>query len=128
MMKEKDNRTKWVHLRLTPSEYRQLQSKFKKTTCRKLSDYLRALIFDKAVTTKYRNTSIDDTLAEMAVLNKELNAIGTNINQMAKRMHTIQFPEMRSWLLQFETQSTEYFIKINEVKSLLGKLSERWLR
>lgn len=127
-MEEKKNRTKWVHLRLTPSEYRQLQSKYKKTTCRKLSDYLRAVIFDKAVITKYRNTSIDDALAEMSVLNKELNAIGTNINQMAKRMHTIQFPEMRSWLLHFDRLSKEYFTKMDEVKSVLGKLSERWLR
>lgn len=127
-MEEKKNRTKWVHLRLTPSEYRQLHSRFQKTTCRKLSDYLRAALFDSTVTTKYRNTSIDDALAEMAVLNKELNAIGTNINQMAKRMHTIQFPEMQSWLMQFDAYSTQYFTKMDEVKSLLGKLSERWLR
>lgn len=127
-MEERNNRTKWVHLRLTPAEYRQLHSRFQKTTCRKLSDYLRAAIFDRRVTTKYRNTSIDDALEKMAVLNKELNAIGTNINQMAKRMHTIQFPEMPSWLLQFDVHSTEYFIKMSEVKSLLGKLSERWLR
>ena len=106
-MEEKKNRTKWVHLRLTPSEHRQLQSKYKRTTCRKLSNYLRAVIFDKAVITKYRNTSIDDALAEISVLNKELNAIGTNINQMAKRMHTIQLPEMRSWLSQFEIHSKE---------------------
>lgn len=117
-----------MHLRLTPSEYRQLQSKYKKTTCRKLSDYLRAVIFDKTVITKYRNTSVDDALAEMSVLNKELNAIGTNINQMAKRMHTIQFPEMPSWLLQFDRLSKEYFIKMDEVKGVLGKLSEGWLR
>lgn len=127
-MEEKKNRTKWVHLRLTPSEYRQLHSRFQKTTCRKLSDYLRAVIFDKSVITKYRNASIDDALAEMGTLNKELNAIGNNINQMAKRMHTIQLPEMRSWILQFDRLSKEYFTKMDEVKSLLGKLSERWLR
>lgn len=127
-MEEKKNRTKWLHLRLTPSEYRQLHSRFQKTTCRKLSDYLRAVIFDKSVITKYRNTSIDDALAEMGTLNKELNAIGNNINQMAKRIHTIQLPEMASWLLQFDKLSKEYFIKMDEVKSLLRNLSERWLR
>lgn len=127
-MEEKKNRTKWVHLRLTPSEYRQLHSRFQKTTCRKLSDYLRAVIFDKSVITKYRNTSIDDALSEMGTLNKELNAIGNNINQMAKRIHTIQLTEMASWLLQFDKLSKEYFIKMDEVKSLLRNLSERWLR
>lgn len=127
-MEKRNNRTKWVHLRLTPSEYRQLHSRFKKTTCRKLSDYLRAAIFDRTVTTKYRNTSIDDALEKMGALNKELNAIGNNINQMAKRMHTIQFPEMPLWLVQFDAHSKQYFTKMDEVKSMLGKLSERWLR
>jgi hypothetical protein len=89
---------------------------------------LRAALFDRTVTTKYRNTSIDDALSEMETLNKELNAIGNNINQMAKRIHTIQLPEMASWLLQFDKLSKEYFIKMDEVKSMLGKLSERWLR
>ncbi len=45
MKESNDNRTKLITLRLTPQEYEQLNSKFKATTCRKLSDYLRKLIF-----------------------------------------------------------------------------------
>jgi len=127
-MKERDNRTKWVHLRLTPGEYRQLQSRFGKTTCRKMSDYLRAVIFERPVVATYRNTSIDHALAAMSVLNSELNAIGNNINQMAKKMHTIRMPEITHWSLQFDNHSQSFFTKIGEVKQLLEKLSARWLR
>jgi hypothetical protein len=127
-MKAKDNRTRWVHLRLTPTEYRQLQSRFKRTTCRKLSDYLRAALLERPVITTYRNISIDGIMAELSVLNKELNAVGNNINQMAKKMHTIRLPEMQHWSAQFDMLSGQFFTKMEEVKDMVGNLAERWLR
>ncbi len=127
-MKEKDNRTRWIHLRLTPAEYRQLHSGFKKTTCRKFSDYLRSVIFGRPVIATYRNTSMDAVMEEMAVLNRELNAIGNNINQMAKKMHTIRLPEMQHWSSQFDAYRTDLFAKVDQVKALVGKFAGQWLR
>lgn len=127
-MKAKDNRTRWVHLRLTPTEHRQLQSRFKRTTCRKLSDYLRAALLERPVITTYRNTSMDGMMAELAVLNKELNAIGNNINQMTKKMHTLRLPEMQHWTVQFTALSSQFFDTMEEVKDKVGTLAEQWLR
>jgi hypothetical protein len=124
----KKNRTKWLHLRLTDPEYRQIKNKFDKTTCRKMSDYVRAVIFGHAVITTYRNASIDGMMAEMAVLNKELNAIGNNINQMAKKMHTIQLSEMQQWILHFDGQAGALMAKMDQVRDLLEKLAGQWLR
>lgn len=83
-MKEKVNRTRMVHVRLTQDEYQKLQQRFQKTTCRKFSEYLRHCLFDKPVITTYRNTSLDDFMIEMSALKKELNHIGNNYNQAVK--------------------------------------------
>ena len=40
-MEEQNNRTKWLHLRLTPDEYQKIMKEFNKSTCRKISDYAR---------------------------------------------------------------------------------------
>lgn len=80
MEKGKTNRTKWVHIRLTADEYRKLQKQFQKTTCRKLSEYIRHCLFDKPVVTTYRNASLDDFMEEMSQLQGELNHIGNNYN------------------------------------------------
>lgn len=129
-MKEKkdNNRTRWLHLRLTPLEYRQVQAKFHKTTCRKLSDYIRSVIFEKPVITTYRNISLDECMAEMILLNKELNAIGQNINQVVKKMHTLQAPEFTHWTTLYEKESAVFYAKAEEIKNLLANLTERWLR
>ena len=91
VMKEtKDNRTKLITLRLTPKEYEQLNNKFKATTCRKLSEYFRKILLLGKVTVFTRNQSLDDFMAEMIELRKELNAIGINFNQVVHRLHVLE--------------------------------------
>ncbi len=103
MQETKNNRTKLLTLRLTPAEYDQLKSKFKTTTCRKLSDYLRKILLTGKVTVFTRNKSLDDFMAEMIELRKELNAIGNNFNQAVHKLHILEkIPEFRSWIVMNE--------------------------
>ena len=68
MGRENSNRTRIIGLRLTPGEYTKIEQKWKASTCRKLSDYVRRNLFEKPVTSYYRNQSLDDFMAEMALL------------------------------------------------------------
>ena len=89
MKKENSNRTRIIGLRLTPEEYAKIDRKWKASTSRKLSDYVRRSIFDKPIVTTYRNQSLDDFMTEMGMLRTELNHIGNNFNQAVKRLHTL---------------------------------------
>ena len=90
MEEQNNNRTKWLHLRLTPDEYQKIVAAFSKSTCRKLSDYARKNLLQKPIVNKYRNESLDDFMTEMIRLRGELNAIGNNFNQAVKKLHTLQ--------------------------------------
>ncbi|WP_297332255.1 plasmid mobilization relaxosome protein MobC [Flavobacterium sp.] len=125
---DQNNRTKWIHLRLSPSEYRAIQSRYQKTTCRNFSQYARAALLDRPIVTTYRNVSQDDLLQEMVVFNRELNAIGNNVNQSVKRLHTLQEHETSSWAVQYSVTSARLEEKILEAKTLLNVIAERWLR
>lgn len=87
-MKETTNRTRIVGLRLTPKEFAVIEKEWKKSTCRKLSEYIRHCLFDKPIATTYRNASLDDFMEEMSQLQGDLNHIGNNYNQMVKKLHT----------------------------------------
>ena len=127
MKESKDNRTKLITLRLTPLEYEQLNSKFKTTTCRKLSDYLRKLIFSGRVTILTRNQSLDDFMAEMIELRKELNAIGNNFNQAVHKLHILEkIPEFRTWILTSEIEKKILLNKIDEIKNRINQFAEKW--
>ncbi|MCC9073535.1 plasmid mobilization relaxosome protein MobC [Flavobacterium sp. F-65] len=130
MMKRKiSNRTRIVGLRFTPEEYAKIERKWKASTCRKLSDYIRRHLFDKSINTTYRNQSLDDMIYEMMQLFKQLNGIGNNYNQAVKKLHTLnQIPEFKVWIISAELDKKKLFDKIDEIKNHIQKISERWLR
>jgi hypothetical protein len=129
MEKENANRTRIIGLRLTPGEYAKIEKKWRASTCRKLSEYVRRSLFEKPIVTTYRNRSLDDFMAEMIRLRGELNAVGNNFNQAVKKLHTLhQISEFKSWLITYEVEKKTLFNKVDEVKNHIRKMSETWLR
>lgn len=106
-----------------------IERKWKASTCRKLSDYVRHNLFDNPVTSYYRNQSLDDFMAEMVQLRNELNHIGNNFNQAVKRLHTLdQIAEFKSWLIAYEVEKKTLFNKVDEIKKQVQKIAESWLQ
>ena len=129
METEKTNRSRIIGLRLTLKEYELIEKKWKASTCRKLSDYVRRSIFEKPIVTTYRNQSLDDYMAEAIGLKTELNRIGNNFNQAVKKLHTLyQIAEFRSWLITYEVDKKILLNKMDEIKNYMQKVAEKWLQ
>ena len=129
MEAENSNRTRIIGLRLTPEEYTKMERRWKASTCRKLSDYVRKHLFNKSIVTTYRNQSLDDFMEETIVLRNELNAIGNNINQAVKKLHTLQqIPEFRNWIISYELDKKILFNKVEEIKKHIQKITDKWLQ
>jgi len=129
MEQEKTNRTRIIGLRLTLKEYEQIEKKWKASTCRKLSNYVRRSLFEKPIVTTYRNQSLDDFMAEVMKLRNELNAIGNNFNQAVKKLHTLhQIGEFTSWLITYELEKQTLLNKVDEIKNHIQKIGEKWLQ
>lgn len=130
MRKEtRDVRNKMVVVRMNEDEYSRLQSLFKKTTCRQLSEYLRKVSLQQPVTVKYRNQTADEFLPEMIKLKNELNAIGNNFNQAVHKLHILEkIPEFRTWILQNETAKQILFKKVEEIKERMNQMYQQWLQ
>lgn len=129
MEKENSNRTRIVGLRFTPQEYAKIERQWKASTCRKLSDYIRKYLFNKTITTNYRNQSLDELMSEMIRLRGELHAIGNNFNQAVKKLHTLQqIPEFKMWIITSELDRKILLNKVEEIKNSIQKISEKWLQ
>jgi hypothetical protein len=98
------------------------------SNCRNLSHYIRDVILDRPIVATYRNLSQDEMVQQMVLLNSELNALGNNLNQITKKLHTIRPPEQELWGLQFTSQSDSILLKLAEVKDVVQNIAERWLR
>jgi hypothetical protein len=129
MERENSNRSRRITLRLTPEEYAKIEHKWKASTCRKLSDYVRKHLFNNPITTTYRNQSLDDFMEETVMLRNELSAIGNNINQVVKKLHTLQqIPEFREWILKYELEKRILFNKVNDMQNHMQKITDKWLQ
>lgn len=129
MERENSNRTRIVGLRFTPNEYAKIERKWKASTCRKLSDYIRKHLFDKPITTNYRNQSLDEFMSEIIRLRAELSALGNNFNQAVKKLHTLQqISEFKVWIISSELDKKKLLEKVEEIKVYIQKISVRWLQ
>lgn len=129
MADENDAKKRFIGFRLSAGEYATVEKGWKKTTLRKLSEYVRRLLLDKTITVYTRNRSLDEFMAEMVLLRRELNAIGVNFNQAVHRLHTLDhLPQMQLWLKGFERDKGVLSDKVEEIRMKLDKLADEWLQ
>ena len=68
-------------------------------------------------------------MAEMIKLQNELNAIGNNLNQSVKKLHTLnQLNDFKNWIIQNENHQKVLREKVEEIKNKINQVSDEWLR
>src|SRR5215469_10405616 len=129
MKKENPNRSRIIGIRVTPQEYAEINSRFKATTSRKLSDYLRHVLLNGTVTIRTRDQSLDDFMAVLIDLKKEFNAAGNNLNQSVKKLHSFRDnKELLPWIIAHEVHVKAFFKNTDEIKGRINQFADRWLR
>lgn len=127
MREKKSNRTRIIGLRLTRDEYVAIEKRWKESTCRKLSDYVRNHLFNRSIVTTYRNLSLDASITELSLLRTELNRIGTNFNQSVRRLNSMkEIAEFRIWIARYEVEKTTIMNKIEDIKKHIHNLASTW--
>jgi hypothetical protein len=127
MEEDNENRSKWIKVRLKPSEEKTLNNRFKKSTFQNLSEYGRALILGKPVTIIHRDKSMDEVLEELTLLRRELNSIGNNLNQAVKNINSAHgFPDTRLWMNLLTVINGKLDPSISEIKERMNKYSDLW--
>ena len=90
---------------------------------------MRRVLLDKVITVNQRNQSLDDFMTEMIKLRMELNAIGKNFNQSVKKLHSLeQIDDFKSWISINENSRKILFEKVDEIKSKINQISDKWLQ
>jgi predicted GNAT family acetyltransferase len=127
--KNKEDRKRRVYIRLTDAEFDKLNTQFLNSTSRKLSEFLRRIIFNKPVKIYNRNKSLDDLMIELILLRNELSAIGNNYNQEVKRLHLLgAVSQAKNWVQENEKTKDLLIIKMSQIKSKIDQINDIWLQ
>ena len=100
-----EKRSKEIKIRLTESEH---QSLLNRSDMPRLAEWIRNTCLDQKETRKSKIPKIDPELL------RALSAIGNNVNQMAKAIHT----------KKQEPLSSDYLIELNSIYQLLNDIKE----
>jgi len=129
MKDKKNNRDKWLHLRLSEDERRQIDANFKASGQGNFSDYARSVMLSEPIIKGYRNQSLQDVIAELTLLRGELKSIGNNFNQAVHKLHLLKAtPEIKAWFVSYELEKRILLKKIEDIYLIINKSSLLWLQ
>src|SRR5690606_14416303 len=125
---QKDILSKPIIIKLTEELITRLEKIKKESDCSSVGEIDRKILSQKSINCFYRDISLNAPMEELALIRKELKAIGININQQTKYFHTSQSSAERAFYVM---KTAELYKTIDEkVERLLGiisKLAEKWL-
>ncbi|HEX3934581.1 MAG TPA: hypothetical protein VHW43_07860 [Puia sp.] len=125
MKKKQAERTRHMNIALTPEEYDLLQAKFRSTTFREFSSYVRSVLFNTPVITRYHNCSLDEFVILSGGVQGQLDAIRRSftraVNDLQKRPPTQEITDTLTILLSAQFEVTA---NINEIKTFFLKIYE----
>jgi len=130
MSKSNDHKkTVWLHIRLSPAESAKITAWYQKSTSRNLSSFVRKVLLNKPVTIISRNRSFDDFIQESIQLRNELSAIGSNLNQITKKVNGYTAAPGNTAITQsFLLVKGKLEQKITRIKDHLNQISAKWLQ
>jgi hypothetical protein len=127
MEQKQPAKTKWLTIRMSEEEYQAVENLWRQTTSHSLSEYARKTLMRKPVVLRYRNQSLDDFMTGMLQLQKDLQLIGGNFNQIVRRLHTLRNRfEIQEWILLNEQDKTRLFRQIEFISVTITKSYELW--
>ncbi|OJV50961.1 MAG: hypothetical protein BGO31_10870 [Bacteroidetes bacterium 43-16] len=129
MKEEKNNRLKWLTVRVSEPEYAAIQKQFKQTTERKLSVYVRKILLGKPMIAEVRDASLQEIIFVLIRMQKDLNGIANNYNQMVHKLHISDTKaELKAWINLYEKEKKILNLHIETISEYVKKTSQKWLR
>jgi len=118
-----------IQTRVNSAKYKELVLLSAKAGHNSLSDLLRDILYNRPITLKTRDTTLDHFMPELIRLRGEINHIGVNINQVTRYFNQSDEQTRRLFYAMKVSQRFDVVIdKSKQVLYLIEQLGERWLQ
>lgn len=121
--------THFVRTRLTKKAFDRLDKIRKSSDCHSVGEVARKLLSQEKITLFYKDVTLNSAMEELALIRKELKAIGININQLTKGYHIANKKGQptggyfNSVLALYQKVET----KTDELLTIVNQLAQKWL-
>jgi len=105
--------THLIGVRVSAEFYGKLEAQRKETNCQTLGEFARHILQKEEIIFYHKDATLDSVAAELAGIKKELNAIGSNINQVTRYFNSRSLPNQKIF---------EALRILDEYKKISGKV------
>lgn len=120
--------TRVLRIRLTDAAFQRLEKISKSSDCRTIGEAARKILSKEKITLFYKDITLNSAMEELALVRKELRAIGININQITKAFHTAKREHSQAIQISKVTQLYQQVeAKTDTLLSIINRLAEKWL-
>lgn len=126
--KSKQSMGRAVIARISKEKYDELNHLLTSSRLRTMSELLRHILENRKVIIEHYDNTFDKVMAELSRIQKEIRAIGVNINQVTRKFHAQPWPQaMLVNALEITKLYQQTDQKVTELFSIIENLSQKWL-
>lgn len=116
-------------IRVNDTLYQRLDKLCKESDCQSIAEVARKILSKQRINCFYKDITINAPMEEMALIRKELKAIGININQQTRFFNSCKSQSERA----FHANKTIPLYqnvgeKVDRLLTLISKLAVQWLQ
>lgn len=120
---------KVITVRVSKRFFDGLEEKRKKTNCQTVSEMVRAILYKERIMFYYTDASLNATAIELAGIRKELNQIGSNINQIIRSFHAADSESQRMFhALRVAEEYKRVDAKVEKLLIMVSEIGKTWLQ
>lgn len=118
-----------IRARVTETVYKRLEQLSKNSDCYSVGRLARKILSKEKITVFHKDRTMNVTMEELALIRKELRAIGININQITRSFNQDKAETQRAfYVLKVADQYKKVDEKVEQLLTIISKLAERWLQ
>lgn len=118
-----------IIIRVTEARFNMLEKLRKDSGSLSIADVCRKVLSSQKIKIFQEDISMNPIMEELAMIRKELKAIGVNINQITRSFNQDRFGTHRAIYVQ---QDADQYKKVDErvetVLAIISKLADKWLQ
>lgn len=126
---DKEKLTEKIGLRVSEEFYQKLERWRASSNCRTVGELARRILYKEEINWYHKDASMDDTIRELAQIRKELNAIGNNLNQIARAANgQLDAGSIATQVEKINSCIDQVRPLLAQLLETIGALSQKWLQ
>ena len=121
--------THFVRTRLTEAAFKRLDTVRQSSDCHSVGEVARKLLSKEKITLFYKDMTLNSAMEELALIRKELKAIGININQVTRafNINNKKHAPQDFHLAAINKLYEKVDAKTDEILNIINQLAKKWL-